>query len=81
MLCHTDHALQISDPTYIFEAAYDDNFAATMVRAAVASSPPHTRHTRHMRCLPSPALLAAKRPRGGILGPMAPARDVTGTRR
>jgi hypothetical protein len=37
MLCHTDHARRISDPNYVFVAAYDDNFAAEMTHVVYPS--------------------------------------------
>ena len=37
MLCHTDHARRINDPSYHFVAAYDDNFAREMTHVVYPS--------------------------------------------
>jgi len=37
MLCHTQFAHLIADPTYVFAAAYDDNFAAEMTHVVYPS--------------------------------------------
>jgi len=37
MLCHTDFAHRVADPTYVFTAAYDDNFAGMMTHVLYPS--------------------------------------------